>query len=110
MNRGKAADIHGVTAEHFIHGGDALIDTTVGIINSLYRVGELTDCMKVGVITPIYKKKGSATDAKNYRGITILPIVTKILETVLREVVRPAVDEVQSGLQRGFTQNSSPMN
>ena len=110
LNRGKAADIYGVTAEHFIHGGDALIDTTVGIINSLYRVGELTDCMKVGVITPIYKKKGSATDAKNYRGITILPIVTKILETVLREVVRPAVEEVQSGLQRGFTQNSSPMN
>ena len=110
LNRGKSADIYGVTAEHFIYGGDELLMATVDIINSLYRVGELTDCLKVGVLTPIFKKKGSATEAKNYRGITILPTITKILETVLREVIRPTVEEVQSGLQRGFTQNASPMN
>ena len=61
-------------------------------------------------MTPVYKKKGSATDVKNYRGITILPVITKILETVLREVVRPSFEIHQNRLQRGFTQNSSPMN
>ena len=99
-----------MTAEHFIYGGDELLMATVDIINSLYRVGEMTDCLKVGVLTSIFKKKGSATEAKNYRGITIRPTITKILETVLREVIRPTVEEVQSGLQRGFTQNASPMN
>ena len=109
-HREKSADIYGVTAEHFIYGGDELLMATVDIINSLYRVGELTDCLKVGVLTSIFKKKGSATEAKNYRGVTIRPTITKILETVLREVIRPTVEEVQSGLQRGFTQNASPMN
>ena len=66
--------------------------------------------MKTGVLTPVYKKKGSATDVKNYRGITILPTLTKILETVLKETVRPAVENHQNNLQRGFTQNSSPVN
>ena len=60
--------------------------------------------------TTVYKKKGSATDVKNYRGITILPAITKILETVLREEVRPSVELHQNKLQTGFTQNSSPMN
>ena len=33
-----------------------------------------------------------------------------MLETVLKDVVRPAVEVAQNGLQRGFTPNSSPMN
>ncbi|MEW8547754.1 MAG: reverse transcriptase family protein, partial [Candidatus Thiodiazotropha sp.] len=110
LNRGKAADIYGITAEHFLHGGPELLQITTDIINSIYRQGAITDCMKIGVLTPVYKKKGSHIEAKNYRGITILPIITKILESVLREVVRPAVEKVQNSLQRGFTQNSSPMN
>ena len=110
INRVKAADIYGVTAEHFLHGGEELFRTTANIINSLYRAGALTDCLKTGVLTPVYKKKGSSTDAKNYRGITILPTITKILETILKDVVRPAVEEVQNDLQRGFTPNSTPMN
>ena len=36
--------------------------------------------------------------------------VTKILEAVLKDTIRPAVAAVQNNLQRGFTQNSSPMN
>ena len=66
--------------------------------------------MKTGVLTPVFKKKGLHTDAKNYRGITILPTVTKILEAVLKDTIRPAVAAVQNNLQRGFTQNSSRMN
>ncbi|MCG7866749.1 MAG: hypothetical protein JAY74_10300 [Candidatus Thiodiazotropha taylori] len=110
LNRGKAADVYGVTAEHFLHGGENLLQTTTDIINSLYRQGAITECMKTGVLTPVYKKKGPHIEAKNYRGITILPTITKILEAVLRETIRPAVENVQNNLQRGFTQNSSPMN
>lgn len=60
------------------------------------------------MVTPIYKRKGSYTETKNYRGITILPTLTKILEAVLKETVKPAVERVQNRLQRGFTQGSSP--
>ncbi|MCG8047714.1 MAG: reverse transcriptase domain-containing protein, partial [Candidatus Thiodiazotropha endolucinida] len=110
LNKGKAADFYGVTAEHFIYGGEELLRTTTDILNNLYKFGQLTDSMKTGVLTPVFKKKGSSNDVKNYRGITILPTLTKILETVLKETVRPAVERCQNKLQRGFTQNSSPMN
>ena len=58
----------------------------------------------------MFKKKRLATEAQNYRGITVLPTITKILETVLRQKIGPAVADSQNSLQRGFTRNSSPMN
>ncbi|MEW8548514.1 MAG: reverse transcriptase domain-containing protein, partial [Candidatus Thiodiazotropha sp.] len=110
LNRGKAADFYGLTAEHFLHGGEAVLGVVTNIVNWLYKFGQLTDSMKIGVLTPVFKKKGLSTEAKNYRGITILPTITKILEAILRKKVGALVEEHQNSLQRGFTRNSSPMN
>ena len=76
----------------------------------MLRLGSVPDSMKLGVLTPVFKRKGSNLDAKNYRGITITPTIAKILESVLRERIKPIVLESQNGLQRGFTEGSSPMN
>ena len=57
LNRGKAADVYGLTAEHFLHGGDGLLGTTTDIIYGLYKFGKLSSNLKVGVLTPVYKKK-----------------------------------------------------
>ena len=38
------------------------------------------------------------------------PVLSKILELLLRRTIRPAIDRVQSDLQRGFTEGSSFMN
>ena len=66
--------------------------------------------MKIGLVTPVYKKKGSNTDSKNYRGITVIPVLTKVLELVIRARLKPLILEKQNKLQRGFTENSSPKN
>ena len=76
----------------------------------MFQFGKVTEALKVGALTPVYKRKGLCTDAKNYRGITVLPVITKILETVLRDQIQPYVDQHQNILQRGFTKHSSPMN
>ena len=34
MNKGKAADIHGVTVEHFLYGGEALLEKVTGILST----------------------------------------------------------------------------
>ena len=109
LNRGKAADIYGLTAEHFLFGGEGLVEPTTDIITDCSS-GRLSDALKVGVLTPVYTKKGSAVEAKNYRGIIILPIITKVLEAELRKKIQPLIEANQNSLQRGFTQNSSPMN
>ena len=72
--------------------------------------GEIPDFLKTGLVSPIFKKKGDKHEVKNYRGITVLPVLLKILEYVVREKMRPVIDPQQSVLQRGFTKNTSPMN
>ena len=74
------------------------------------RQPRLSGVRKLGVLTPVFKRKGSNLDAKNYRGITITPTISKILESVLRERIKPFILGSQNPLQRGFTEGSSPMN
>ena len=69
-----------------------------------------SDSMKIGLITPVFKKKGSNIDSKIYRGITVIPIITKVLELVKRARLKHLILEKQNKLQRGFTDKSSPMN
>ncbi|MCG7876962.1 MAG: hypothetical protein N0C90_11600, partial [Candidatus Thiodiazotropha endolucinida] len=39
VNRGKSADIHGVTIEHFLYGGEVLLQKLTGIINTVFKFG-----------------------------------------------------------------------
>ena len=96
LNRGKAPDEFGITAEHISGGRDVINTSSVKfLINSvLFNKEVLSDMI------PIFKNKGSSKDSQNYRGITITPVLTKILETM----------EWQNPLQRGFTEKSSQMN
>ncbi|VDI76036.1 Hypothetical predicted protein [Mytilus galloprovincialis] len=66
--------------------------------------------LKIGLLTPIFKNKGSKNDAENYRGITGLPVVSKIIDTVLNNRTQPSVKSVQHKYQRGFTSGAGPMN
>ena len=110
LNRGKAADALGITAEHFVYAEDSIIDSLCLLLNKLFETGEVTDTMKIGLVTPVFKKKGSNTDSKNYRGITVIPILTKVLELIIRARLKHLILEKQNKLQRGFTEKSSPMN
>ena len=110
LNRGKAADAMGITAEYFAHAENAILDTLCLLINELFQSGEVTEFMKTGLVTPVFKKKGSNTDSKNYSGITVIPIITKTLELIIRARIKSLIIEKQNTLQRGFTENSSPMN
>ena len=65
MDKGKAADIHGVTVEHFLYGGEALLEKVTGIINSVFRFGRVTEALSIDTLTPVFKNKGHSTDAKN---------------------------------------------
>jgi hypothetical protein len=53
---------------------------------------------------------GSKNDAVNYRGITVLPVISKIVEAVIRDRIQPLIHNMQNPTQRGFTKGSSPMN
>jgi hypothetical protein len=53
---------------------------------------------------------GSKNDAINYRGITVLPVISKIVKAVIRDRIQPLIHNMQNPTQRGFTKGSSLMN
>ncbi|VEN62897.1 unnamed protein product [Callosobruchus maculatus] len=54
------------------------------LINEAIRLHSFPDCLKVARVVPIYKK-GIKDDPSNYRPISIIPVIGKILETVLND-------------------------
>ena len=95
IKRGKASDIFDLTVEHFIYGGYALFDYTHSIILAIFESGIVPDMIKEGLLSPVFKNKGSILDIKNYRGITVLPVFEKIVESILKNRVRQKYDKQQ---------------
>ncbi|VDI25646.1 Hypothetical predicted protein [Mytilus galloprovincialis] len=110
INRNKSADYHNITIEHFIYAGDNILSALTQLINIIFLEGDIPTILKIGLLSPVFKNKGSKNDALNYRGITILPVESKIIEAIIRDRVQPKVQKVQNPTQRGFTKGSSPMN
>ncbi|XP_069122363.1 uncharacterized protein [Argopecten irradians] len=85
LNSWKSTDIYRTAAEHLKYRGWKLRKTPVTVFNILISEGKVPDMLKTGHLLPIFKKKGSKMDAKNYRGITVLPIILKVLKSLLVE-------------------------
>ena len=91
--QGKAPDAFGVTAEHIYYGGRDVINSVKFLINSVLSNKVVPSDMKLGVLNPIFKNKGSSKD----------------LETILKARIRPILMERQNPLQRGFTEKLPPI-
>jgi len=98
--------------EHFIFAGETFQNFLLKLINTIFKYKLIPDILKTGLLSPIFKNKGEKTDSKNYRGIAVLPILLKIIyiEAILKVDLRNGKFYIQSPLQRGFTENASPLN
>jgi hypothetical protein len=110
INRGKSADYHGLTIEHIINAGKDMEKLLLLITNEILRQARVPETLKAGLLTPIFNNKGLKTQVTNYRGITVLPVISKIVEPIIKGRNQNQVLEIQSRTQRGFTSGSSPVN
>ena len=68
------------------------------------------DC-KIAKLKPLYKK-GSKTDPKNYRPVSLLPLVSKVIEKVIHNQTEIFLNKnkilykYQSGFRKSFSTNS----
>jgi Reverse transcriptase (RNA-dependent DNA polymerase) len=62
---------------------DEISEYITEIINLSFSQNKVPKGMKIGKIIPIFKG-GSPTDPSNYRPISILPIISKILEKIVQ--------------------------
>ena len=82
LKNNKAADVMGLTSEHLKLGGQSVENFLTDLLNYLLKTKKVSSILKEGIITPIYKK-GESSNPGNYRGITVTPVILKVLEHVL---------------------------
>ena len=82
LNNSKAKDTFGINALFLKKHSAILISPLLHLINLSIKEGKFPQSFKMAIITPIYKS-GALTDASNYRPISILPAMSKVLEKVI---------------------------
>ena len=107
LNNGKATDRYGVAAEQLKMLTPKALGTLATIVNKIFQTRRVHDFMKMSYKLPIPKKDKDQRIQDNHRGITIAPIITKVLETVCLESGL-STDIKTNGLQFGFAIGKSP--
>ena len=105
LNKGKAADLDGVRAEHLMNAGDCFFQALALVLQGMLEEGA-SKVMKTGKKIPIPKKAKDSTLMTNHRGITIASTLGKIYESIL--LTKSGVLH-QSSMQFGFTRGLSPL-
>ena len=71
----------------------ALLPTLARLVNVSLTIGEFPACLKVAVVTPILRKPGlDLNDLTNYRPVSNLQFIGKVLEKVVAEQLTRHLD------------------
>ena len=90
--------------------GDFLVIPLTRIINTSIRDAVYPDIWKLAKIIPIHKRS-ERTNVENYRPISLLPIASKVLESVVQEQLLQHTERlgILPSSQHGFRPNRSTM-
>jgi len=73
----------------------------------VWKSGVIPEDWKRGIILPFYIGKGSKSEFKNYRGITLLSVPGKAFANIVFGLVRLRLRDARRGEQSGFTPGRS---
>ena len=91
-------------------GGGGGGTTSCRLLNKILKcLNQIEVILKEDILTPIYKK-GDSTNPGNYRGITVTPLILKVLEHILNARHNKILEESRSKLHKCFTSGSSSLN
>jgi hypothetical protein len=82
LKKGKSAGSDGVTAEMLKEGGEDLIEALWRMCEQCFEREEVPSEWMKGIIVPTLKS-GNKLNPLNYRGITLLNVVSKVYASVL---------------------------
>ena len=105
LKAGKAAGFDQITSEHLLFAHPCVVIHLCTLYQDMATHCVVPDEFGKGVIVPILKDKlGNVNDTNNYRGITLIPVVSKLFELVLLEICAPffITDELQFGFKKGL--------
>ena len=107
LKNGKAGGIDKIIPELIKAFDDSVIDVITLILNKIFDSGDFPQEWALGIIVILFKDR-TKSDLNNYRGITLLSMLGKILVGVLNNRLWEVVDkfeilrENQAGFRRGY--------
>ena len=107
LKKKKALDGLNLAAEHFQNAITPVVNFLTPVLNRIVDTAQLPEEMQINITHPVHKKGKQKNAAGNYRGITISPVVTKILDTILLAHQKTSVYRNTDDLQFGFTKARS---
>lgn len=78
----KGRDIYNLNLDIILSIQDLITPVLVALINLCFQKAVFPDCLKTSLIRPVFKK-GAKSQVSNYRPISILPILGKIIEKII---------------------------
>ena len=104
---GKAAGPGGITMELIKYGGPSIIRILARIFNHVIEGDPIPTDWKMSYISAIYKNKGNKRDPANYRGISVMASMSRILTTIIKMRLEELIGHKISEDQAGFTTGKS---
>ena len=108
FNEIKAPGIDDLSGTFLKDGASLLATQITQLCNLSISSGRFPDACKVAKLRPLFKK-GSKTDPKNYRPISLLPVMSKVLRKIVHEQSIEFLDKhnILYKFQSGFRKNHS---
>lgn len=106
-----SVDIYGISSHLLKSVIDCVIEPLVYLINECLSEGIFPNVLKLSRVVPIYKK-GDKSCPSSYRPISLTPIFSKVIETVVYIQIANYLDEcnIICREQFGFIKGKSTMN
>ena len=108
MDTDKASGLDKLSARFLKDGADVLAKPITQICNLYIKFSIFPIKCQIAKLKPLFKK-GSTTLPKNYRPISLLPIISKIIEKVIHDQTQTFLNEnkILFKFQSGFRQSYS---
>ena len=109
LNNNKAEGIDFIKNEYLKNCPQSVIELAVRLFNLILKTGIVPQEWCIGLIVPIFKKKGSPDDPNNYRGITLLSVLGKLFTSCINVRLgnyldaRGIIGEEQAGFREGYS-------
>jgi exonuclease III len=92
---GKAPGVDRLTYEHIKYGGPTCMQIITTLFNGILRYVHIPPKLKEGLLITLHKGHGKPKDNKNsYRGVTLLPVISKTLEKCIHNRMKPYFDNI----------------
>lgn len=101
MPNGRAAGFDGVKVEHIKYGPRILITTLTEMLNDIYSQGAEHPIGR-GVLIPLQKPGKKRGPLKNFRPVILLPVLRKILSTIVLARTKTATEEYLAPSQSAY--------